>query len=68
MRLRRGAIALVSAHKGERFIDMDADAAEDLRDRGRLILCSLAWMAASVDRSRSVSSIRSSIVPPWRRA
>lgn len=42
-----GTIALVSAHTGERFMDMDADAADDLRDRGRLILCSLAWMAAS---------------------
>lgn len=42
-----GTIALVSAHKGERFMDMDADAAEDLRDRGRLMLWSLAWMAAS---------------------
>ena len=25
-------------------------------------------MAATVERSRSVSSMRSSIVPPWRRA
>lgn len=42
-----GTIALVNAHTGERFMDMDAEAAEDLRDRGRLIFCSLVWMAAS---------------------
>jgi hypothetical protein len=42
-----GTIVLVNAHTGERFMDLDADAADDLRDRGRLILCSLVWMVAS---------------------
>jgi hypothetical protein len=42
-----GVIALINAHTGARIMEMDSDAAEDLRERGRLILCSLAWMAAS---------------------
>jgi hypothetical protein len=42
-----GMFALWNANTGERFMDLEADAAEDLRERGRLILCSLVWMVAS---------------------
>lgn len=42
-----GMFALWNANTGERFMNLDPDAAEDLRERGRLILCSLVWMVAS---------------------
>jgi hypothetical protein len=42
-----GILSLVNAHTGARFIDMDPEAADDLRERSRLTLYSLVWMAAS---------------------
>jgi hypothetical protein len=40
-----GLLALASAHRGGAILD-DAEAADDMRERGRLMLCSFAWMAA----------------------
>jgi hypothetical protein len=40
-----GSFALASVHAGSNLVN-DEVAAEELRERGRLILCSLAWMAA----------------------
>jgi hypothetical protein len=40
-----GVLAVASAHTGADLID-DETAAEEMRERGRLILYSLAWMAA----------------------
>jgi succinate dehydrogenase hydrophobic anchor subunit len=40
-----GMLATASVHAGADLVD-DEMAAEDMRERGRLILCSLAWVAA----------------------
>ena len=41
-----GIIVMASAHTGAGLID-DEVAAEEMRERGRLFLCSFVWMAAS---------------------